>query len=161
MIDSGLIVSILRASLIAIFPLGLWAVGRFGTSKVWYFQTSVTSMVFGLARFWYYVLPFLGLMFLFGGVGDYYLGQNPHSTSTWFYVSMACIPIGFICGFLQPDWLSPAWLRRLKQEHGTVIPLLFEDAVGMDKKTLKSKTQTWADLEAWVAEVQQKHGLER
>ena len=161
MIDSGLIVSILRASLIAIFPLGLWAVGRFGTSKVWYFQTSVTSMVFGLARFWYYVLPFLGLMFLFGGVDNYYLGLNPNSGSIWFYVGMACIPIGFVCGFWQPDWLSPAWLRRLKQQCENVIPLLIEDAVGMDKKTLQSKTETWEHLEAWVDEVQQKHRLER
>ncbi len=161
MIESELISSILRASIIAILPLAIWAKGRFGSNKAWFFQTTATSLSFGLARFWYYVSPFLGLMFLFGGVSDYYLGQDPHSNSKWFYVGMACIPVGFACGFLQPGWLSPAWLRRLKREHGEIIPLLFEDAVGMSKEQLDAKTRIWEDLEVWVAEVRHKHGLEQ
>ncbi len=161
MIESELIISILRASIIAILPLAMWVKGRFGSSKVWFFQTTATSLGFGLARFWYYVFPFLGLAFVFAGIDDYYLGQNPQVGSNWFYVAMACIPIGFTCGFLQPSWLSPAWLRQLKREHGEIIPLLFEDAVGMSKEQLDAKTRIWDDLEAWVVEVRYKHGLEQ
>lgn len=60
-----LIASLLRASLIAVIPFGIWLWLRFGSKKAWYFQTSTTSVVFGLARFWYYVLPFLAIAFLF------------------------------------------------------------------------------------------------
>lgn len=157
MIPTGLIESVLRASIIAVIPLLIWAFGRFGSKKTWYFQTSSTSIAFGVARFWYYVSPFLGISFLIMGVSDYYLGHNPNSSSIWLYFSMACIPIGFVCGFLQPDWLSPGWLRRLKREYGEAIPWLLEDAFGISKVELDAKTRKWEDLEKWVEEVRNKN----
>lgn len=161
MIESGLIASLLRASIIAVLPLGIWLKIRFGSKKTWYFQTSSTSIAFGVARFWYYVGPFFAAFFLLGGIEDFYLAQDPHSGSPWLFLSMGCIVIGFICGFLQPNWLSPGWLRRLKREHGEAIPWLLEDAVGMSKAKLEIKTETWAALEAWVIEVRQKHEMEQ
>lgn len=153
-----LIGSLLRASLIAVIPFSIWLMGRFGSKKTWYFQTSATSVAFGVARFWYYVAPFLALAFLFFGVDDFFLGQDPNSGSIWFFVGIGCIVLGFVCGFLQPNWLSPSWLRRLKREHGEIIPLLLEDAVGMDKQELEQRLETWESLEQWVAEVRRKHG---
>jgi hypothetical protein len=156
---SGLIASILRASLIAVIPFGIWLWLRFGPKRSWYFQTSATSVVFGVARFWYYVLPFLAMAFLFFGADDYFIGQDPYSGSAWFFVGIGCVVLGFVCGFLQPSWLSPPWLRRLKREHGDIIPRLLEDAVGMDKRELERRLKTWGSLEQWVAEVQRKYGL--
>lgn len=158
--SNSLLGSVLRASIIAIMPLTIWLIGRFGSKKTWYFQTSSTSIAFGVARFWYYVMPFLAIAFLFFGVDDFFLGQNPQQGSVWSNVGLGCVIVGFICGFLQPSWLSPGWLRRLKREHGEVLPYLLKDAVGMDKAKLESHTRTWADLEAWVIEVQHKWRLE-
>lgn len=154
-----IVTSLLRASLIAAIPLGIWLWGRFGPKKAWYFQTSATSVVFGVARFWYYVLPFLAIAFLLAGVDDWLLGQNPHTLPISFFVGIGCVVLGFVCGFLQPDWLSPSWLRRLKREHGDVIPKLIEDAVGMEKNELEQRLETWESLERWVADARHKHGL--
>jgi hypothetical protein len=154
-----LLASLLRASLIAAIPFGMWLWLWFNPKKTWYFQTSATSLVFGVTRFWYYVAPFLAVAFLFFGISDWSLSQDPYSTSSWFYVGLGCIALGFVCGFLQPSWLSPPWLRRLKREHRDVIPKLIEDAVGMDKRELERRLETWGSLEQWVAEVQRKHGL--
>ena len=161
MIPPELIASVLRVSIIAIIPFIIWITGRFGSKKTWYFQTSSTSIAFGVARFWYYVFPFIAVAFLCFGVDGYYLGQNPHETSVWLFIGIGCFIAGFVCGFLQPDWLSPGWLRRLKREHGEAIPWLLEDAVGMDKAKLETKTRNWKDLENWVAEVRRKHELEQ
>lgn len=158
MINQGLVESLLRASLIAIIPFSMWLWLGFGPKKSWYFQTSTTSIAFGLARFWYYVAPFLAIAFLFFGIDDYFLGRDPHKGSIWFFVGIGCIGLGFVCGFLQPDWLSPSWLRRLKREYGkNIINLLIEDAVGMSKRELEQRLETWEDLEQWVAEVRRKH----
>jgi hypothetical protein len=154
-----LIASLLRASLIAAVPFGIWLWLWFTPKKTWFFQTSSTSIVFGVARFWYYVLPFLALAFLLAGVDDWLLGQNPHSLPISFFVGIGCVVLGFVCGFLQPSWLSPLWLRRLKREHGDIIPRLLEDAVGMDKRELERRLETWESLEQWVAEVRRKHEL--
>jgi hypothetical protein len=159
MMNSELIASILRASLISIVPFGIWAWLYLNPKKTWFFQTSTTSVVFGVARFWYYVSPFLGVAFLFFGVSDWQLGQDPHSLSIWLFVGIGCIMLGFVLGFLQPSWLSPPWLRRLKREHGDVIDLLLEDTVGMDKYELERRLETWEAIEKWVAEVRRKHGL--
>lgn len=157
--ESSLLNSVARASILAIMPMGLWAICFWGSNKTWYFQTSTTSMSFGLARFWYFVFPFLGIAFLFFGVADFYLGKDPQSTSIWFYVGVACILVGFICGFTQPNLLSPHWLKRLKSQYGIILPFLLEDAVGMDKKDLKAKTTKWVDLEEWISEVCEKNNI--
>lgn len=159
MMNQELVDSLLRASLIAIIPFGIWLWGQFSSRKVWYFQTSTASIAFGVARFWYYVSPFLAITFLCFGVDDFLLSRNPYSDSIWSNIGIGCIVIGIICGFLKPTWLSPSWLRRLKREHGDVINLLLEDAVGMEKKELEQRLETWEAIEEWVDEVQQKHRL--
>ena len=101
MIPPGLIASVLRVSTIAIIPFVIWIIGRFGSKKVWYFQTSSTSIAFGVARFWYYVSPFITIAFLCFGVDDYYLDQNPHETSVWLYIGTDGIAHGrFIPKFI-------------------------------------------------------------
>lgn len=158
--NSELISSILRASLIAAIPFGIWIWLYFNPKKTWFFRTSTNAVVFGVIRFWYYVAPFLGVAFLFFGIDDYFLGLNPYTGSIWFFVGLGSIAIGFVCGFIQPNWLSPPWLRRLRREYGDdVIDLLIEDAIGMDKYDLEQRLETKEAMEQWIAEVQSKDGV--
>jgi hypothetical protein len=53
-------------------------------------------------------------MFLFGGVDNYYLGLNPNSGSIWFYVGMACIPIGFVVSIGVGVGLGVFWEYAIK-----------------------------------------------
>lgn len=140
--------------------MALWFQRHLSSNKVWFFQTSSSAIVFGVARFWYYVAPFLALAFLLFGISAA-VGDDPHSNVPmyWVLVGGGCGILGLVFGFLQPSWFSPPWLRRLKREHGDAIPLLIEDAVGMDKHELERRLETWENLERWVEEVQRKHGL--
>ncbi len=59
----------------------------------------------------------------------------------------------------RPWWLKPAWIRWIEKEHSYIQPLLWEDA----RKNIwkwERQMRTQKDLEKWVSEVQQKHGLE-
>jgi hypothetical protein len=148
-------------ALISTTIMMFWLHRYLGLSKVWFFQTSSSAIAFGLARFWYYVAPFLGLAFLLFGISAT-VGSDPHSMIPvyWVFGGWGCIILGFILGFLQPSWLSPTWLRRLKQEYGNaMINLLIEDAVGMNKSQLEQRLATWEDIEGWVAEVRHNRGL--
>lgn len=140
--------------------MALWLHRYLGSSKTWFFKTSGSALAFGVARFWYYVAPFLTLAFILFGISAA-TGDDPYSRVPvyWMLVGWGCIILGFVFGFLQPSWLSPPWLRRLKREHGDVMKELIEDAVGMDKNELEKRLETWESLEQWVSEVQGKHGL--
>jgi hypothetical protein len=147
--------------LISAVIVGLWLQRYLSSSKIWFFQTASSAVLVGAARFWYYVVPFLALAFLLFGMSSA-TGEDPHSMVPvyWIFAGWGFIILGLVAGFLQPTWLSPPWLRRLKREYRDVIPHLVEDAVGMDKYMLAKRLETWESLEQWVAEVQRKHGLE-
>jgi hypothetical protein len=146
--------------LIGAVIMALWFHRYFDSSKVWFFQTSSSAFAFGVARFWYYVAPSLALAFVLFGISAA-IGDDPYSRAPvyWMFAGWGCIILGFVFGFLQPSWLSPPWLRRLKREHGDIIPKLLEDAVEMDKRELERHLETWETLEQWVAEVRHKYGL--
>ena len=75
------------------------------------------------------------------------------------YVSIPLLIITYILAMWQPWWLKPAWLRWLEKEHDDIIHLLWED-VRKDRWGWERRVRTQEDLEAWVAEVRHKHGLE-
>jgi hypothetical protein len=56
----------------------------------------------------------------------------------------------------QPEWLKPKWLRWLEREHRDIIQLLWKD-IQEDRWYWESRVRTQAELEAWVAEVRQRH----
>jgi hypothetical protein len=66
--------------------------------------------------------------------------------------------ITYILAIWQPWWLKPAWLRWLEKKHGDILEILWED-VRKDRWRWEREVRTQEDLEAWVAEVRQKHGL--
>ena len=149
--------------LISVVIMAFWLQRYLSTNKLWYFQTSSSAIAFGVARFWYYVVPFMAVAFICFGLGGYW-GNNPYDpaykTSTyWTFAGLGSIVIGIICGFLKPTWLAPSWLRRLKREHGDVTNLLLEDSIGMEKKELERRLETREAIEVWIAEVRRKHGL--
>jgi hypothetical protein len=145
--------------LVSIVLMFLWLRRYLNSNKLWYFQTSSSAVAFGAARFWYYVFPFFTLTCVFFGIKEL-LRIDPYDpaykiASRWMDAGVVSIVIGFVCGFLQPSWLSPSWLRKLRQEYGKgVINLLIDDAIGMEKDELAQRLETWEDIEAWITEVQ-------
>lgn len=147
--------------LISAVIMAFWLRRYLSSNKTWFFQTSSSAVVFGVARFWYYVTPCLAFAFLLFGISTA-MGGDPYSMVPvyWVIAGWGCIILGFVFGFLQPIWFSPSWLRQLKREYGKdTINLLIEDAVGMDKYELERRLKTWEAIEAWVAETRRKHGL--
>jgi hypothetical protein len=74
------------------------------------------------------------------------------------YVFAPMLVITYILAIWQPWWLKPAWLRWLEKKHGDILEILWED-VRKDRWRWEREVRTQEDLEAWVAEVRQKHGL--
>ena len=147
--------SIIVSVVIMIF----WFQRFLATNKLWYFQTSGSAIVVGVARFWYFVAPFLAIAFFCFGISRLWT-EDPYDPAYKISVYWTCtgfmnIIIGFICGFLQPNWLSPAWLRRLRREYGQrVIELMIDDAIDLEKYELQRRTETWEALKAWAKSLQ-------
>jgi hypothetical protein len=69
--------------------------------------------------------------------------------------------LGVIFNFVPPSFLRPAWLKWLRHEHGDIYHLLEQDAHDMGLDKWERRMQRQEDMEEWVAEVRQKHGLEK
>ena len=149
-------------SLIVSTTLMIFWIQRYKSpDKSWFFQTSGSAIMVGVARFWYYVIPFMALGWIVMGIGDFWaLGGALDQTYTisvyWMFAGLAVMAFGIIYAFWQPNWLSPPWLRKLKREHGEIIDELVIDAVGMDKQVLRRRLETWESIEEWISEVEQK-----
>jgi hypothetical protein len=72
-----------------------------------------------------------------------------------FYGSAAFFVIGFGLIVWQPRWLTPTWLRWIGEYNYDIRSLLGKEARQTPDWTQRIRSQ--ADLEAWVAEVRQKH----
>ena len=71
------------------------------------------------------------------------------------YVAGPFLLIGFALAIWQPHWLTPAWLRWIKDYNYDIRSVLGKEARQASDWTQRIRSQ--ADLEAWVAEVRQKH----
>ncbi len=98
-----------------------------------------------LVPFFFALLPFLPISKQ--GRGDLVI-----------YVLIPLLLANYILAIWQPWWLKPKWLRWLEKEHGDILHLLWAD-VRNDRWGWERRIKTQADLEAWVREVRQKHGL--
>lgn len=137
----------------------LWIQRYKSTDKTWFFRTSGSAVMVGVARFWYYVFPFMALGWIIMGIGDFWELGGPldpaYAISVyWMFAGLVVIVFGIVFGFRQPNWLSPPWLRRLKREHGDIINELLIDAVGLDKQELGRRLETWENIEEWIARVE-------
>jgi hypothetical protein len=71
------------------------------------------------------------------------------------YISGPFCAAGLGLAIWQPRWLTPAWLRWIEEYNYDIRSLLGKEARQTPDWTQRIRSQ--ADLEAWVAEVRQKH----
>lgn len=71
------------------------------------------------------------------------------------YISGPFCAVGLGLAIWQPHWLKPAWLRWIEEYNYDIRSLLGKEARQTPGWTQRIGSQ--ADLEAWVAEVRQKH----
>lgn len=84
----------------------------------------------------------------------------PIGLSNFFlFISLGIGLLGLLLNFLQPKFMTPQWYRWLEDNHEDILHLLHRDAREMGYNKWKKQTRTQEGLEAWVAEVRQKHGI--
>jgi len=83
------------------------------------------------------------------------LPLSPDTSEFIFYGSAPFFVVGFGLTIWQPRWLTPAWLRWIEEYNYDIRSLLAKEARQTPGWTRRIRSQ--ADLEAWVAEVRQKH----
>ncbi len=132
---------------------------RIGYYKTWYMKpwARATSNI-------YMAIPGGTAAFLFGFTGVLTLlfpGEAIFVVNRIILGSCAVILIvGMLLPFVWPGWMKPAWLKWLEKEHGDILPILRNEANAMGYPDWEHKVSTQAGLEAWVAEVRRKYGLE-
>ena len=133
-----------------------WVLMKLGLDKRWFVMPG-----YYISRNFYFALPPFLLGFLFVIVGAVLVNQDPKSRIglSVFFVAFGFYGLALIFAYLEPDWLAPAWYRWLKSEHGHILHLLALEAHRLGRTEWLKRVQTQADLEAWVREVRQKHGL--
>jgi hypothetical protein len=107
----------------------------------------------------YAVIPW-GIVLLMWAAGGL-LSESPDVQWFFFEVGLGFAALGGIFYIFQPSFLKPAWLKWLEREHGDIMPILQQEANAMESGVWEERVKTQAGLEAWVAEVRRKHGLEK
>jgi hypothetical protein len=128
---------------------------RSGRHKRWYLHKG--DPLYNPKEFALVCIPF-GLMMLLFGIALVLPTPEARQAIFWW----GAFPLGIagaVLLFWPPDWIKPAWLRWLeKNNEDIVLLILLEDA--RETPDWERRVATQAGLEAWVAEVRRKHGLE-
>lgn len=82
-----------------------------------------------------------------------------NTTMILFIIGLGVFILGIVFAGFPPSILKPVWLRWLEREHGDIYWLLENEAHEMGLRQWQKRVKTQEDLEEWVAEVRQKHGL--
>ena len=80
-------------------------------------------------------------------------GVIPSSSSlrqVVFYFAFVLFGVAWVSNFIQPSFLTPAWLRWLETKHGDILPILKREAQNMGLDYWEQKVKTQEDLEKWV-----------
>jgi hypothetical protein len=75
------------------------------------------------------------------------------------YITLPLGCLGGILTFWQPKWLKPKWVCWLEENNQDILDLIIEE--GRKTKDWGKVVATQEGLEAWVAQVRQKHGYAR
>jgi hypothetical protein len=75
------------------------------------------------------------------------------------YVVVPLVILAVILSFWQPKWLKPKWVCWLEENNQDILGLIIEE--GRKTKDWGKVVATQEGLEAWVAQVRQKHGYAR
>ncbi len=134
---------------------GIWV--RLGKNRAWYLVPNYYVL---LPKGGHYALPVTGLMFIMLGI-SLLMPEPELARRVWAVAVFPLAIVAVLVVIFQPRWLKPGWVRWLEENHGDILELLIEEA----RKTPKwadwaERVSTQAGLEAWVAEVRRKHGLE-
>jgi hypothetical protein len=142
---------------LVLMAFGLWWIrAKLGLDKRWFVVPAAPF----ISRGFYFALPTFVIGFAVGLIGLLSVAVDPYADPTLMFVAFGFWGMGFIFAYFEPDWLSPAWYRWLKKEHGDILPYLAEEAHQLGRKEWLKQVQTQEDLERWVEEVRHKYTLE-
>ncbi len=127
---------------------------RSGRHKRWYLYKGDPAL--SPKEFAFVCIPF-GLMILIMGIAALLPTPEARQAIFWGVVFPLGIAVAVLL-FWPPAWIKPSWLRWLEKNHKGILLLLVEDA--RETPDWEQRVATQAGLEAWVAEVRRKHGLE-
>ncbi len=131
---------------------------RSGRSKIWFLQKSYPFIAPKAIAF--ALIP-MGAVFLLVAI-IVWIPDIETRGKTFVYGCMPLYFVSLILAMWQPRWLLPQWYSWLLDKHGDIIYLLEEEARRLGgKEEWERRASTQESLEAWVAEVRRKHGLER
>jgi hypothetical protein len=129
-----------------------WLYMRLGRDKRWFVMPGQY-----ISRNFYFFLPtfVIGLTLVVVDVVIYSL--NSQSLPIFSLLAFALWGLGFVFAYFEPSWLSPAWYRWLKQEHGDILPYLEQEANRLGRAAWLRRVRTQKDLETWVNEVREQY----
>jgi hypothetical protein len=148
-------ISCLAAWFLVPIAFGVWWIRmRLGFDKRWFVVPAAPL----ISRGFYFALPTFVLGFAVGLAGLLLPSLDPNANLV--LVAFAIWGLGFVFAYIEPDWMSPAWYRWLKEEHGDILPYLAEEAHQLGREEWLKRVQTQEDLERWAQEARRKYTLE-
>ncbi len=130
---------------------------RSGRSKIWFLQKSYPFIAPKAIAF--ALIP-MGIVFLLMAATGWIPDVGDVRGKTFVYGCMPLFFISLILAMWQPRWLLPQWYNWLLDKHRDIIYLLEEEARRLGGEEWERRASTQESLEAWVAEVRHKHGLD-
>jgi hypothetical protein len=134
-----------------------WIRMRLGLDKRWFVSPTPSFISSGF----YFALPTFVLGTVVGLISGLLVALDPYNAKVLFlqFAALGLIGSGFMFAYFEPGWMSPAWYRWLKTEHGDIMPYLVHDAHRLGRKAWMERVKTQEGLEEWATEVRRKHGL--
>lgn len=140
--------SILTLCGLSLLIHGVWL--RLGKSRGLYFATHL------YANFVYAEIP-SGITLILWAIAT--IPQLISIQPAILGISMGVFLLGLFFNLFPPAFLKPRWLKWIEREHGDMLHILVKEANYLGLVRWGKLVKTQADLEAWVREVRQKHGL--
>jgi hypothetical protein len=138
--------------------LGIWSIWSSYTFYFYRLGEAHISLIEGSRPGYRAALHGIGLL----GIGAIGLGISmalPITTDTirfiLTYITGPFCLLGLGLAIWQPRWLTPAWLKWIEDYNYDIRSLLAKEA--RQEADWAKRIRSQADLEAWVAEVRQKH----
>lgn len=147
----------IASSLIAVglIAIGLGVRTRLGKNRAWYLVPNYYVL---LPKTGHYALPIGGLMLITLGI-SLFMPNSEVGDKIMYWGTVPLMIMVLLVVVFQPKWIKPRWVRWLEENHGDILELLIEE--GRKTPGWSKRVSTQEGLEAWVAEVRRKHGLEK
>lgn len=121
-----------------------WLQMRLGRDKRWFVIPAAPFVSRGI----YFALPTFVMGFVIGLVSLLFSFIDPNADLV--IVALLLWASGLILAYLEPAWMSPAWYRWLKKEHGDILPDLAAEAHRLGRKEWLKRVGTQEGLKRWV-----------